>query len=299
MTKPWWGSKRIVIMDSAFCQLKALIELEKRGIYATSVIKKRKYWPKHIDGAQMDTQVDQTPVGTSRCLRGKMDGQPFALVTLKDTKHNLKLATTCGSMERVPEIKRRRDPITNQRLEFSYPDVIATYYKARHAVDDNNNLRQGNLGFEEGFSVNSWFLRQFIALTAISEVNALNYYNYVKKLDNKDTFAPLSLVQFRRNLAEALINNHYLPRDEPEEHIPRKLRSSKLPGHELVKAPTNTGKWRGHGWTEVKTRHLKRTCSGKGCSSEIRTYCTCNPLQFWCSACFYTQHMESLASTTN
>ena len=40
----------VVILDSGFYVLKALIELKKRGVFASALIKKRKYWPQHIKG---------------------------------------------------------------------------------------------------------------------------------------------------------------------------------------------------------------------------------------------------------
>ena len=43
-------SGRVVIMDSGFCELQALIELLLVGVYSSAVIKKRRYWPKYIDG---------------------------------------------------------------------------------------------------------------------------------------------------------------------------------------------------------------------------------------------------------
>ena len=39
-------SGRVVIMDSGFCVLQALIELLHVGVYSSAVIKKRRYWPK-------------------------------------------------------------------------------------------------------------------------------------------------------------------------------------------------------------------------------------------------------------
>ena len=50
MTKPIWNTGRLVILDSGFCVLKGLIELAKQGVYGAALIKKRRYWPKYIDG---------------------------------------------------------------------------------------------------------------------------------------------------------------------------------------------------------------------------------------------------------
>jgi hypothetical protein len=51
LTGSIWHSGNVVILDSGFCVLQALINLKKkRGLYAGAVIKKRKYWPKFIQG---------------------------------------------------------------------------------------------------------------------------------------------------------------------------------------------------------------------------------------------------------
>ena len=39
----------IGIFHSAFCVLRAIIELKKRVVYASALIRKFKYWPKYIE----------------------------------------------------------------------------------------------------------------------------------------------------------------------------------------------------------------------------------------------------------
>ena len=43
LTKDIFGTGKVVILDSGFCVLRGLVELMKRGVYASSLIKKRKY----------------------------------------------------------------------------------------------------------------------------------------------------------------------------------------------------------------------------------------------------------------
>jgi hypothetical protein len=50
LTRSIWHSGKVVILDSGFCVLQALINLKKRGLYAGAVIKKRRYWPSYIQG---------------------------------------------------------------------------------------------------------------------------------------------------------------------------------------------------------------------------------------------------------
>ena len=41
-------------MDSGFFVLKYIIELKKLGIFRSSPIKKRRYWPKHVKGEDVE-----------------------------------------------------------------------------------------------------------------------------------------------------------------------------------------------------------------------------------------------------
>ena len=300
MTKTIRDSNRIVIMDSAFCQLRTLIAMKKRGLYATAVIKKKRYWPKHIKGDDMDEELKDTPIGTSKVLTGVLDGVPYSLVALRDSKHVLKLVSTWGNMDRVGRPKLRRHPITNQRVEFKYPSVISQYYQARHAVDDNNNIRQGSKSLEAGFQVNRWPLRQFLALVAVAEVNALCFFNYIRAKDSeisvKASLSAPTLAQFRQDLAKRLIHNKHLCVAEDTEPSAKRPRRSK-PEHVLQKVPKYAGVWRNNQWTHIATPYAKHFCAGGDCDAEVREYCACDKLVFWCTDCWGNVHLRSIFTT--
>ena len=40
LTVPIWGGGKVLVLDSDFCVLKAIVELKKRGVFAASLIKK-------------------------------------------------------------------------------------------------------------------------------------------------------------------------------------------------------------------------------------------------------------------
>ena len=48
MLSPIYHKGFVVILDSGFCVLKGIIELRKKGVFASTLIKKRQYWPKYI-----------------------------------------------------------------------------------------------------------------------------------------------------------------------------------------------------------------------------------------------------------
>ena len=45
--EPIFAKGMVAILDSGFCVLRGIIELNKWGVYASALIKKHKYWPTH------------------------------------------------------------------------------------------------------------------------------------------------------------------------------------------------------------------------------------------------------------
>ena len=58
-----FSAGKIVILDSDFCVLQALIELKKCGVFASALVKKRRYWPKHVDGEAIAEHLKDKAVG--------------------------------------------------------------------------------------------------------------------------------------------------------------------------------------------------------------------------------------------
>ncbi len=50
LAKVLYNMGKVVIHDSEFCVLQGLIELRKVGVFASTVIKERKYWPNLCPG---------------------------------------------------------------------------------------------------------------------------------------------------------------------------------------------------------------------------------------------------------
>ena len=69
LTKPFWHSGKVFVLDSGFCVLKSLIELQKKGLYAAALIKKRRYWPKYIPGDKIIEHFKDKEVGHVDALK--------------------------------------------------------------------------------------------------------------------------------------------------------------------------------------------------------------------------------------
>jgi hypothetical protein len=71
-------------MDSGFCVLQALTELLHVGVYSSAVIKKRRYWPKYIDGEGIDQHLQTEEVGQCDSLPGNLSDQAFSILCMKE-----------------------------------------------------------------------------------------------------------------------------------------------------------------------------------------------------------------------
>ena len=84
LTKPVWSTGKVFVLDSGFCVLKAIVELRNKGLFAASLIKKRRYWPKYIPGDDIIQHFVDKEVGHCDALVGKMNGVPFHVHAMKE-----------------------------------------------------------------------------------------------------------------------------------------------------------------------------------------------------------------------
>ena len=77
LTKPIWASGKVVVLDSGFCVLQGLVELLQKGVYAHALIKKQRYWPKHVPGEQIIQHFNNKDIGDADAICGELDGKFF------------------------------------------------------------------------------------------------------------------------------------------------------------------------------------------------------------------------------
>ena len=68
-------------------------------MFASALIKKRKYCPKYIDGDAIDAHFEHKPVGPTGSIPGKMHGVTFHICAMKDPDYVMKLMSTNGTNE--------------------------------------------------------------------------------------------------------------------------------------------------------------------------------------------------------
>ena len=54
MCESIFSTGKCVVLDSAFCVSKRITALSEVGVYAATLIKKQKYWPKGVPGDAID-----------------------------------------------------------------------------------------------------------------------------------------------------------------------------------------------------------------------------------------------------
>ena len=296
LTRPIHTSGRCVILDSGFCVLKGLIELRKRGVFASALIKKRRYWPRYVDGNAINAHMAGKPLGAVDALPGQMDNVPFNIFVMKDVEHDTMLMATYGGLlikeGQSDTMRTVRDGHQKTTKTFKYHQPFGDYYIYRHVVDDHNNYRHDagskcGLSLETTWVTQRWANRVFAFVMGICEVNA---YLAMKAFDHWDE----SFLSFRKKLAKSLIDNPYYVREMRETRRSRSGEQEDL-GHEHRTAPVFAKRWTGESWdTSSKTKYLQHHCKTPGCRNRVRTYCSCDRGRWMCKTC-YIRHVQELA----
>ena len=287
MCHPIYHTGKLVILDSGFCVLKGIVELKKVGVFASALIKKRRYWPKDVDGDRLSTYFADKDVGDSDALEGELDGIKFHLFCMKEPDYIMSLMSTYGTVspkQGQMDVRRHFKNSDGQNVtkEFQYPEVVANHYTYRGSVDDHNNKRQDG-GTKQGLSLEStwstfrWPIRVFTFILAITEVNTYLAWVYFKR-------EKVEFISFRKQLAKALINNTYVGNSTNEGA--QRGTKRRVVDHILAKAPHYVRRWTGTAWdTSAKNKYQQYVCSGHGCKAQVRTFCKCSPGTWICAAC--------------
>ena len=185
-------------MSSGFCMLKGIIELRKNGVFASALIKKRRYWPKYIRGEEIKDHFKDKEVGDTNSWAGQLDSVPFHVLAMKEPDYVMSLMSTYGTNRRDGYKETRRDWKENgatKNKSFVYPEVVHNHFKHRHAVDDHNARRHSPISIEVIWATKRWPNRVFAFLLSITEVNCFLAESYftTRKSDSMMEFGSLSL----------------------------------------------------------------------------------------------------------
>ena len=300
LCKPLLFTGKVVVLDSGFCVLRAIIELKKLGVFAAAVIKKRRYWPKHVDGNAMNEYMADKEIGETGVWQGMMDGVKYFYFMLKEPAWVMKMMCTYGdtcapeAQEKTRRYYKAEGGETIRR-EFKYTTIFMNHFRYRHKIDDHNNIRHSVPALEETWITPRWSNRVFCFFLAVSEINAYLAYAYFVWRKNPKTFVKPTVHQFRRTLAIDLINNSFLE-DQMTCGLERRKRK-RTPDHDLVVAPKKAKKIKCGKWEcTAKQTYQQYTCSAYGCTKRVRTYCVCSPGNWLCQPC-HSNHIVWCATS--
>ena len=317
LCQPIYNSGRVVILDSGFCVLKAIIQLRKVGVYASAVIKKRCYWPSYVKGDVMNKHMSEKQLGECDCIKGEMDGVAYNLFCMRDVDYVSKMMTTYGGLVTNPDcVPTTRTVLaangSTERKPFQYMEPFDNHYCYRHSVDDHNNLRHTEPSIEGTLIMPRWSLWAFSFILATCEVNAFLAYKYFVCANDASKLKNLTLLEFRKSLSQQLIHNEYLKREEMEEQDNDSendrrtydLRSENKDDelHELCTAPKNARnfchaqkKW----ICTAATTYPQYKCRHPGCKKTIRTYCSCSIGHWMCKEHHHKHLLSNVAACSN
>ena len=181
-------------MDSGFCVLKGIIELLKKGVYASAVIKKRRYWPAGIKGDEIKQHMEGKEVGECDALPGILDDKNFHVFCMKEHAYTMMLMSTYSGLEEVPQSSAKRtwqdDNGVTKSKRFKYTEPFHNHYAYRNCVDNHNNRRQGTISVEDSFGSRNWSFRVFTFFISLTEINATLahwYFTLQQKEDIRET----------------------------------------------------------------------------------------------------------------
>ena len=61
--EPLFSTGKDVVVDSIFCVTCGIVALAAKGVYAGTLVKKRRYWPKSVLGDRIDRNFVDKEVG--------------------------------------------------------------------------------------------------------------------------------------------------------------------------------------------------------------------------------------------
>ena len=79
--------------------LQAIVELKKRGVFAHALIKKRRYWPKHVPGEQIIQHFADKAIGSADAIKGELDEVPFYIYGMKEPDYTMMLMSMYGALQ--------------------------------------------------------------------------------------------------------------------------------------------------------------------------------------------------------
>ena len=202
LTKSVHHSAHYVVLDSGFCVLQELVELQKVGVFAGALIKKHHFWPALVPGHVIDQNFDDKEVGSVNSVGCLLEGVKYHIWAMKDAGYVAKIMGTASGLIYRDERLHSRD-VDGCRVQFKHTEPFSLHYAYRHLIDDRNNERHAVPLIEGTLQTQRWAMRVFQYCIATLEVNMfLGQKHFVWDGKEKQT-----VLDFRCHMAWELIIN--------------------------------------------------------------------------------------------
>lgn len=290
MTKPLYGTGKVVVADSGFCVRDGVVACHNKGVYVQAYVKKRSHWPKGVPGDDIDDHLREAPLGSCQTLVQEVNGVRFLVHCCRDVDWVSKIMSTYGMLDKIQDHPTYRK-VDGSWKTFKYLEPFSRYSRGKHWVDDHNNRRHDPIGLEEVWHTKWWPMRQFTFICSVAEVNAVQS----RARGTRDLTLPL--LQFCRKLAQQMLENtigvvQVVP--EVADVAPRRTRRQSNEQHQCLRRGINDGTWNPYTrrFNRVETDYVRHRCSKCG-AKKARHYCSCDPSTPLCIGC-HAIHANSL-----
>ena len=121
----------IVILDSEFCVLKGIIELRKKEVFASALVKKQRYQPKYIKADASKAHFKNKNMGDADSWAGTLDNIPFHVYTMKEPDYVMSHMSTYGTNAHDNGNETRHDwkeGAMMKSVTFKYAEVIHNHF---------------------------------------------------------------------------------------------------------------------------------------------------------------------------
>ena len=122
---------RMLSRITRFCVLKGIIELKKKGVFASALIKKHQYRPKYIKGDTIKAHFENNNMGDADSWAGTLDNIPFHVYAMKEPDYVMSLMSTYVTNDCDNGKETRHDwkeGGTMKSLTSKYPEVFHNHF---------------------------------------------------------------------------------------------------------------------------------------------------------------------------
>ena len=126
LTKKLHGTGKILVLDSGSCVLQGLVDIKKKGIYGATIGKKRRYFPRYINGEKIKPHFTDKAMGAVDALHDELENVPLCVFAMKEEGCDMMIMSTHETNKRVCNYKFRT--IGGKRISSRYPETMHNHY---------------------------------------------------------------------------------------------------------------------------------------------------------------------------